>query len=183
MWAGNQASRLIGRITDKLWGKEREVVARMVMHSFIPHSDNVHSMLGLIHPSQSTRGLFTLFVKKSLCVSEPVKVLICVLTGLFTRWLLLGLWKVCEYMYLSWRLVCICIHSRINWCVLRLRIPQWGLFWSLNSLVDWAVQQLHTETPCLLIYSHPQLIWGRLICSTDKFSVFASCGICLILSK
>lgn len=93
MWAGNQASGLIGRLTDKLWGKEREVVACIIMYSFIPHSDNIHSMLGFIHSWQSTRGLFTLFIKKSLCFSKPVKVLICVLTGLFRRWLLVGLWR------------------------------------------------------------------------------------------
>lgn len=49
---------------------------RMIMYSFIPHSDNVGSMLGVIHSSQSTRGLFTIFVKKSLCFSNAVKVLI-----------------------------------------------------------------------------------------------------------
>lgn len=74
MWAGNQASRLIGRKTDKLWGRKREVVPCMIMYSFIPLPDNVHSMLGLIHSSQSTGGLFTLFVKKPLCFLKPVKV-------------------------------------------------------------------------------------------------------------
>lgn len=60
-------------------------MACIIMYSFIPLTDNIHSMLGFIHSSQSTRGHFTLFVKKSLCLPKPVKVVICVLTGLFRR--------------------------------------------------------------------------------------------------
>lgn len=134
MWAGNnQASRLIGRKTDKLWSRKREVVPCMIMYSFIPHSDNVHSMLGLIHSSQSTGGLFTLFVKKPLCFSKPVKVLICALTGLFRRWLLLGLWRCVRHVFepVSY----LCMYALLVHNLPCVEILQWGLFWSLSSLV------------------------------------------------
>lgn len=59
MWAGNQAARLIVRKTDKLWGRKREAVPRIIICSFIPHSDKVHSMLApFIHLNPG--GLFTL---------------------------------------------------------------------------------------------------------------------------
>lgn len=72
MWPGNQAC--IDRLkTDALRGRKPGVLACIITSSFIPHSDNVHSMLDLIHSSQPTGGLFALFVKKPGCFSKPVK--------------------------------------------------------------------------------------------------------------
>lgn len=61
-----------------------------------------------------------MFVKKRLCFSKPVKVLICVLTGLFRRRLLLGLRKgVRGYARVLECLVCVlyvCTLSQIGVC-------------------------------------------------------------------
>lgn len=137
-----------------------------------------HSLLG---------GFFIclLFVKKPLCFSKPVKVLISVLTGLFKRWLPLGLWRCVR--------VCACISASVLFVYTYLPLHNcvcidWGFcneayFGLWVVCFDWAAQQLHTEMLSRLICSHPQLIWDCLICFTDKLSVFVSCGIGLISSK
>lgn len=118
MCAGNQASRLMGRKRDKLWGRKREVVPCMIIYSFIPHSENVRRTLSLIHSSQSTGGPFMLFVAKLLCVFKPVKILIIrqVIASRFVR--------VCACFGVS----CLCMDLGIN-------SVQWGLFWSVSTSV------------------------------------------------
>lgn len=155
MWAGNQAGRLIGRKTEAVRQEKRSCALNGNVFIHPPHSDNVRSTLGLMHSSQSTGGLFTLFVKTHLCFSKPVKVLICVLAGLFRRWLLLGLRKGAPgYARVLECLVCVvyvCTLAQIGVC----RDCNEAYFGLWVLWFDWAARQLHTETPCLLICSHP----------------------------
>lgn len=169
MWASNQASGLIGRTTSKLWGRKWEVVPYMIICPFIPHSDCVRSTLNWIHSFQSTR---VYLFKKHLCFSKPHNVLIRELTGLFGCLLGQSLWcNMC--MFSSILFVYECINRDRN----EAHFAPWVLWF------DWLAQQLHTKSPCLLINFHPQLIRDCLICFPDIFSVFVSCGICLISSK
>lgn len=64
MWPGNQADRFDTQ-EDRQAVRQEERSCALHDNALIhpPHSDNVHSKLGLIHSSQTTGGLFLYLLK------------------------------------------------------------------------------------------------------------------------